>query len=192
MVLSGDFTGDLDYKLTSPTALLSLIVNRGNGSRQIGEVTLTTLGSSDTCYERAALECPGFRGIDDCRPDSVDDFCDGLERTRGKDGAFRIQCSAHPKVHEVTERDWSEVFVVDICIYPTMALAVLSCGDIERPRTLGLGPATSGHVDLTRWDEVVDVQSKPIAARTSCAWSRRSGKSPRRGRSMTRARDAEG
>jgi hypothetical protein len=53
---------------------------------------------------------------------------------------------------------------VAVFIYPTKALAVLSRREVEQPRTLGLVPATSGYVDLPRWDEVIDVQSKPIVA----------------------------
>jgi hypothetical protein len=52
---------------------------------------------------------------------------------------------------------------VAVFIYPTKALAVLRRREAERPRTLGLVPATSGYVDLPRW-EVIDVQSKPIIA----------------------------
>jgi hypothetical protein len=105
-----------------------------------------------------------FQGVGDFEIDLIDDFFDGLERIRGKDNAFLLQCSAHPKVHEVTERYWAEVFVVDTFIYPTKALAVLARREVERPRTLGLVPATSGYVDLPSWDEVIDVQSKPIVA----------------------------
>jgi hypothetical protein len=105
-----------------------------------------------------------FQGVDDFEIDLIDDFFDGLEMIRGKDNAFLLQCSAHPKVHEVTERHWAEVFVVDTFIYPTKALAVLSRREVERPRTLGLVPATSGYVDLSHWDDVIDVQSKPIVA----------------------------
>jgi hypothetical protein len=105
-----------------------------------------------------------FQGVEDFRVEFIGDFFDGLERIRGKDNAFLIQCSAHPKVHEVTERHWAEVFVVDTFIYPTKALAVLGRREVERPRTLGLVPATSGYVDLAEWDEVIDVQSKPIVA----------------------------
>lgn len=123
-----------------------------------------TLGPTGTCHERAATEYMAFQGVDDFEIDLIDDFFDGLERIRGKDNAFLLQCSAHPKVHEVTERYWAEVFVVDTFIYPTKALAVLARREVERPRTLGLVPATSGYVDLPRWDEVIDVQSKPIVA----------------------------
>jgi hypothetical protein len=127
-------------------------------------VTLVTLGPGGTCHERAASEYMAFQGIEDFEVELIGDFFDGLERIRGKENAFLIQCSAHPKVHEVTERHWAEVFVVDTFIYPTKALAVLSRREVEKPRTLGLVPATSGYVDLNAWDEVIDVQSKPIVA----------------------------
>ncbi|MDX6622274.1 MAG: hypothetical protein QOE75_206, partial [Solirubrobacterales bacterium] len=83
---------------------------------------------------------------------------------RGKANAFLIQCSAHPLVHKVTEKYWDEVFVVDTFIYPTKALAVLARREVERPRTLGLVPATAGYIDEGDWEEIVDVQSKPIVA----------------------------
>ena len=136
----------------------------GPGEGKQGKVTLVTLGPTGTCHERAAIEYMGFQGIEDFEIELIGDFLDGLERIRGKDDAFLIQCSAHPKVHEITERYWAEVFVVDTFIYPTKALAVLSRREVERPRTLGLVPATSGYVDVAEWDEVIDVQSKPIVA----------------------------
>jgi hypothetical protein len=83
---------------------------------------------------------------------------------RGRENAFLVQCSAHPLVHQITERHWREVFVVDTFIYPTKALAVLSRREVERPRTLGLVPATAGYIDADDWEEIVDVQSKPIVA----------------------------
>jgi hypothetical protein len=127
-------------------------------------VTLVTLGPTGTCHERAAIQYMDFQGVEDFEIELIGDFFDGLERIRGRDNAFLIQCSAHPKVHEVTERYWAEVFVVDTFIYPTKALAVLSRREVERPRTLGLVPATSGYIDRDDWEEIVDVQSKPIVA----------------------------
>jgi hypothetical protein len=136
----------------------------GPGENKRGEVTLVTLGPTGTCHERAAIEYMGFQGIEDFEIELIGDFFDGLERIRGQENAFLIQCSAHPKVHEVTERYWAEVFVVDTFIYPTKALAVLSRREVERPRTLGLVPATAGYIDRADWEEIIDVQSKPIVA----------------------------
>jgi hypothetical protein len=127
-------------------------------------ITLVTLGPSGTCHERATIEYMQFQGVEQFDLEFIGDFLDGLERIRGKENAFLVQCSAHPLVHKVTERHWSEVFVVDTFIYPTKALALLRRREVERPHSLGLVPATAGYVDLSLWGEVIDVQSKPIVA----------------------------
>jgi hypothetical protein len=128
------------------------------------KVTLVTLGPTGTCHERAAIEYMKFQGVEDYEIEFIGDFFDGLDLIRGKDNAFLIQCSAHPLVHKVTERYWAEVFVVDTFIYPTKALALLRRREVEQPRTLGLVPATAGYIDPDAWEEIVDVQSKPIVA----------------------------
>lgn len=106
-----------------------------------------------------------FQGLDSFEIEFIEDFFDGLERIRGREDAFLIQCSAHPLVHKVTERYWDEVFVVDTFLYPTKALAVLALREVERPRSLGLVPATAGYIDEDSWEEIIDVVSKPIVAR---------------------------
>jgi hypothetical protein len=133
----------------------------GQGHR---EVTIVTLGPEGTCHERAARRYMAFQGIDEFEIEFISDFLDGLEKIRGRDDAFLIQCSAHPKVHEITERYWMEIFVVDTFIYPTKALAVLARRDVEQPRSLGLVPATAGYIDRADWEEIVDVVSKPVVA----------------------------
>lgn len=131
---------------------------------QADAIKLVTLGPKGTCHERAVRRYMEFQGIERFEIEFIGDFMDGLERIRGREDAFLIQCSAHPKVHEVTERHWREVFVVDTFIYPTKALAVLSRREVERPRSLGLVPATAGYIDRETWETIVDVQSKPIVA----------------------------
>lgn len=128
------------------------------------EITLITLGPTGTCHERATKEYMRFQGVEDYRIELITDFFVGLEMLRGRDDNFLIQCSAHPKVHEITEKYWTEVFVVDTFIYPTKHLVVLTRRDVDRPRSLGIVPATKGYVDLSDWDEVVDVASKPLVA----------------------------
>ncbi len=123
---------------------------------------LVTLGPEGTCHERAVRRYMAFQGIEDFEIEFIADFLDGLERIRGQENAFLIQCSAHPRVHEVTERYWREVFVVDTFIYPTKHLVLLARCDVERPRSLGIVPATKGYVDLSGWEEVIDVVSKPV------------------------------
>jgi len=125
-------------------------------------VTIVTLGPEGTCHERAVRRYLAFQGVEHFEIEFIADFLDGLERIRGRDNAFLIQCSAHPKVHEVTERYWQEVFVVDTFIFPTKHLVVLTRKEVERPRSLGIVPATKGYVDLSQWEEVIDVVSKPV------------------------------
>jgi len=127
-------------------------------------VTFITLGPTGTCHERAVNEYARFQGIEDFGIELITDFFVGLETLRETPGAFLVQCSAHPKVHEITETHWTEVFVVDTFIYPTKHLVLLSRKEVERPRSLGIVPATKGYVDLSQWEEVVDVASKPIVA----------------------------
>jgi hypothetical protein len=123
---------------------------------------LVTLGPAGTCHERAVRRYLEFQGIDDFEIEFIRDFLEGLEKIRGRDDSFLIQCSAHPQVHEITERYWREVFVVDTFLYPTKHLVVLSRREVERPQSLGIVPATKGYVDLTRWAQVIDVVSKPV------------------------------
>ncbi|HEX5713847.1 MAG TPA: hypothetical protein VFX85_11080 [Solirubrobacterales bacterium] len=128
------------------------------------KINFVTLGPEGTCHERAVNEYAAFQGIEDYGMELITDFFVGLEMIRGRDDTFLVQCSAHPKVHEITEKYWTEVFVVDTFIYPTKHLVLLTRREVEHPRSLGIVPATKGYVDLSQWEEVIDVASKPIVA----------------------------
>jgi len=128
------------------------------------EVTVITLGPEGTCNERAVKRYLEFQGVDEYRIELITDFFEVLEILREMPNGFLIQCSAHPKVHEITEKYWREIFVVDTFIYPTKHLVLLSRREVERPRSLGIVPATKGYVDLSQWEEIIDVASKPIVA----------------------------
>jgi hypothetical protein len=128
------------------------------------KITFVTLGPEGTCHKRAVGEYAAFQGIEDYGIELITDFFVGLEMIRGRSDTFLVQCSAHPKVHEITEKYWTEVFVVDTFIYPTKHLVLLSRREVERPRSLGIVPATKGYVDLSQWEEIIDVASKPIVA----------------------------
>jgi hypothetical protein len=131
-------------------------------SQTQGGVTVFTLGPSGTCHERAVTEYMRFQGIEDYEIELSTDLFAALDTVRQTPNAFLVQCSAHPKVHEITEKYWTEVFVVDTFIYPTKHLVLLSRRDVEVPRSIGIVPATKGYVDLSQWDEVIDVVSKPV------------------------------
>ncbi|HXS32886.1 MAG TPA: hypothetical protein VN758_03810 [Solirubrobacterales bacterium] len=131
-------------------------------STEADKVTVVTLGPEGTCHERAVQRYLAFQGVDEYRIELITDFFAGLELVREQPNTFLVQCSAHPKVHEVTEKYWTEVFVVDTFIYPTKHLVLLSRREVERPRSIGIVPATKGYVDLSQWEEVIDVVSKPV------------------------------
>jgi hypothetical protein len=126
------------------------------------KVTVVTLGPQGTCHERAVQRYLAFQGIDEYRIVLTTDLFAGLEMVREQPNTFLVQCSAHPKVHEITEKYWTEVFVVDTFIYPTKHLVLLSRREVEKPRSIGIVPATKGYVDLSQWEEVIDVVSKPV------------------------------
>jgi hypothetical protein len=129
-----------------------------------GRVTVITLGPQGTCHERAVKRYMEFQGVEDYGIVLITDFFVGLDLLRETPNAFLVQCSAHPKVHEITEKYWTEIFVVDTFIYPTKHLVLLSRREVEKPRSLGIVPATKGYVDLSQWETIVDVASKPIVA----------------------------
>ncbi len=136
-------------------------MSASGGQRQ---TTFVTLGPEGTCHERAVTEYARFQGIPDFGIEMITDFFVGLEMIRGREDAFLVQCSAHPLVHKITEKYWTEVFVVDTFIYPTKHLVLLSRREVEKPRSLGIVPATEGYVDTSQWQDVVPVASKPLVA----------------------------
>lgn len=127
-------------------------------------ITVVTLGPEGTCHERAVKRYLAFQGVEDYEIELTTDFFWGLDQVRERPNTFLVQCSAHPRVHEVTEKHWTEVFVVDTFIYPTKHLVLLSRREVEKPRSLGIVPATKGYLDLSQWEEIIDVASKPIVA----------------------------
>src|SRR5690349_1204306 len=107
-------------------------------------IKVITLGPEGTCHERAVQHYLDFQGIDECEVELTTDLFAGLDTVRKRPNTFLVQCSAHPKVHEITEKYWTEVFVVDTFIYPTKHLVLLSRKEVERPRSLGIVPRDQG------------------------------------------------
>jgi hypothetical protein len=129
-------------------------------------LTFTTLGPAGSCHENAVTRYLDFQGIQsEAAIDLCLDFDEGLERLRRNESDYLVQCSAHLDVHRITEKYVGEIHVVDTFIYPTKELVLLSRADVDRPRTLGLVPATAGYVDVSRWEEVIYEVSKPVVGR---------------------------
>lgn len=129
------------------------------------KTTFITLGPGGSCHERAVIEYARFQGIEDFEIELIEDFFVGLDIARQNPGSFLVQCSAHERVGDITEKYWREIFVVDTFIYPTKALAVLTRREVEKSRSLGIVPCTSGYVNLDDWEDVTPEVSKPVIAR---------------------------
>ena len=69
-----------------------------------GGVTIVTLGPEGTCHERAVRKYMRFQGVADYSIELIVDFHVGLDIVRETPGSFLVQCSAHPLVHEITEK----------------------------------------------------------------------------------------
>jgi len=76
----------------------------GGGETGGGRVTVITLGPRGTCHERAVQRYMEFQGVEDYGIVLITDFFVGLDLLRETPNAFLVQCSAHPKVHEITEK----------------------------------------------------------------------------------------
>jgi hypothetical protein len=127
--------------------------------------TFITLGPTGTCHENALLRYLELQGLSSARVVLVEDLLGAIDLVRDRPDTFLVQCSAHTQVHLVTERHYSEVFVMDTFIYPTKELALLVRNDVPDPHSLGIVAATRGYTDLTRWETLIDEPSKPVVAR---------------------------
>jgi hypothetical protein len=127
--------------------------------------TFITLGPTGTCHENALLHYLEFQGVDSFEIVLEEDLLGAIEQVRNRPSTFLVQCSAHVQVHLVTERYYSEVFVIDTFLYPTKELALLVRNDASDPQSLGIVSATRGYTDLSRWATIVDEPSKPVVAR---------------------------
>ncbi|MCV3214787.1 hypothetical protein OGM63_14885 [Plectonema radiosum NIES-515] len=126
------------------------------------QLVFATLGPSGTCHELATEAYIEFQEVPNAKVELFDDLLKALELLHDGKVDFIIQNSAHPKVYELTEKYFREVFVIDSFLCPTRAMGVLSRRDVEHPRSLGLMPATQAYVNIERWDTLIYETAKPL------------------------------
>lgn len=134
-----------------------------------------TLGPSGTCHELATQSYIEFQEIPNAKVELFNDLLESLELLHDGKVDYIIQNSAHPKVYELTEKYFREVFVIDSFLRPTRPIAVLSRRDVKNPRTLGLMPATKAYVNTERWDNLIYETAKPIVGQNLLAGKYDSG-----------------
>lgn len=139
------------------------------------QLIFATLGPSGTCHELATKAYIEFQEVPNAKIELFDDLLEALELLHDGKVDFIIQNSAHPKVYELTEKYFREVFVIDSFLCPTNAMGVLSRRDVEHPRSLGLMPATQAYVNVKRWDSLVYETAKPLVGQNLLAGKYDSG-----------------
>jgi hypothetical protein len=139
------------------------------------QLIFATLGPSGACHEMATQAYIEFQALPNTKVELFDDLLEALELLHDSKIDFIIQNSAHPKVYELTEKYFREVFVIDSFLCPTRAMGVLSRRDVEHPRSLGLMPATRTNVNIERWDTLTYETAKPIVGQNLLAGKYDSG-----------------
>ena len=139
------------------------------------QLVFATLGPSGTCHELATKAYIEFQEVPNAKVELFDDLSQALELLHDGKVDLIIQNSAHPKVYELTEKYFREVFVIDSFLCPTNAMGVLSRRDVEHPRSLGLMPATQAYVNTERWDTLVYETAKPLVGQNLLAGKYDSG-----------------
>lgn len=139
------------------------------------QLVFATLGPSGTCHELATKAYIKFQEVPNAKVELFDDLLQALELLHDGKVDYIIQNSAHPKVYELTEKYFREVFVIDSFLCPTRAMGVLSRRDVEHPRSLGLMPATQAYVNTERWDTLIYETAKPVVGQNLLAGKYDSG-----------------
>lgn len=139
------------------------------------QLIFATLGPSGTCHELATEAYIEFQEVPNAKVELFDDLLEALELLHDGKVDFIIQNSAHPKVYELTEKYFREVFVIDSFLCPTRAMGVLTRRDVKHPRSLGLMPATQAYVNIERWDTLIYETAKPLVGQSLLAGKYDSG-----------------
>lgn len=87
--------------------------------------------------------------------DLVLDFHDGASRLIDNAADFMLQVAVHPQTATVLATYRHSIFVIDTFISGSQDMAVVCRRGIDKPRTLGLQPATRDYVDATRFESLV-------------------------------------
>ena len=139
------------------------------------QLIFATLGPVGTCHELATQSYIEFQEVANAKIELFNDLLDALELLHDGKVDFIIQNSAHPKVYELTEKYFREVFVIDSFLCPTHAMGLLTRRDVENPCSLGLMPATRAYVNTERYSTFIHETAKPVVGQNLLAGKYDSG-----------------
>jgi hypothetical protein len=111
-------------------------------------IVFTTLGHTGSNHEQVTRRYLALHGIDDAAIVLIKGFDEALCRMDTGEVDCTLQAALHPSATKTAavvhfEHD---IHVIDAFVFPSRRLAVLTRADAERPRSLGLQPATEQYV----------------------------------------------
>lgn len=124
-----------------------------------------TLGPQGSNHELVTGRYLAFHGVSDrARLRLVLDFAQAFAGAAAGEIDHVVMAAVHPQTTAMVARFWRTVPIVDTFIAPGRPLGVLTRREVERPRTIGLMPATRDYVDLARWQAVTEEPSTVTVA----------------------------
>ena len=124
-----------------------------------------TLGPAGSNHELVAKRYTAFHGLT-AHIVLFDDFEAALRQMSAGTLDHILQAAVHHQTAAIVAKARFQygIFVIDSFIAPSHPLAVLTLGDVERPRTVAVQPSTRDYADLSLWEEIVEVGSTALIA----------------------------
>lgn len=124
---------------------------------------IATLGPSGTNHALVAQRYMAFAGIAAYDLRLFGSFAEAVAALFAGDADIILQCAVHPETPETLGRNFRQLFAIDSFITDSQELGILSRKGADPKGRLGvLLPANAAYSDLSRWRELVNVDSLPI------------------------------
>lgn len=125
-----------------------------------------TLGPAGSNHDLVTRRYLDFHRLSGATVVLTDDFATAIAMMARGEVDHVVQVAVHREATETVARAFFRhgIHVIDTFISPSHPLGILTRAEIDRPRSLGLQPATRDYVDTSRWAELIDVASTPMVA----------------------------
>lgn len=120
--------------------------------------TFATLGPAGSNHDINVRRYAAFHSLS-AEVVCVTGFDQAFELLSSGKADFVVQACIHPQVGLMVGRHHPRFALVDSFLAPTVAMGVLSDTRVDKPRTLGLMPATRVYFDATRWPQQIELGS---------------------------------
>ena len=114
-----------------------------------------TLGPAGSNHDYVTRRYLRFHNLERASIKLFAQFDAAFEHLVGGQVDYLVQVAVHPSVASCVATFRGRAHLVDAFIGPSQPMAVLTRIDVERPRSLGLQPATRDYCDVSRWETLV-------------------------------------